>query len=174
MDDILNCPLGVTSIMEHKEAIQRKDESEISQQETPYQKRLKRRIHFSGQKPKERDSSTEEMNAKRKLSKGTNKTLWINKERCSPFCDVKMKRRVEYNEVGKNHKWRMKDYEDYMVVDCRNDISKEDYQGETMSTTSTDAINDFEQLIDDISHVHLSNNGSQEGCWNERKDGNRR
>ena len=160
--------------MENKEAIQSKDESKIARQETPYQKRLKRRIHFSGQKPREKDNSADEANAKRKLSKDTNKMLWINKERSRPVGDVKIKTRVEYNEGDKNHKWRLKDYEDYMVVDCRNDINKEDYQGETISRISTDAITDFEQLVNDIGHVHLNNNESQEGYWNERKEGNRR
>ena len=174
LDDILNCPLEMTSIMEGKETMQRKDKSDIPQQETPYQKRLKRRIHFSGQKLRENANSAEDVNAKRKLIKDTNKTLWINKDGCSPCGDVKVERHVEYSKVDKNHKWRIKDYEDYMVVDCRNDMSKEDYQSETMNITSTDVITEYEQLVDDIDHVHLGNNGSQEDCWNQRKEGNRR
>ena len=164
----------MASIMEGKEIMQGTDKSDAPQQETPYQKRLKRRIHFSGQKLRENDNSAEDVNAKRKLTKDINKALWINKDRSSPYGDAKMEGNVEYNKVDKNHKWRIKDYEDYMIVDCRNDTDKEDYQSETMNITSTDVINEFEQLVDDIDHVHLSNNGSQEDCWNQRKEVNRR
>ena len=147
-----------------RDSIQRlSDGNTPSHQETPYQKRLKRRSHFSGQKHTENGSgSTSSNTPKKNVYKGRNKSVRITKQCYSPCSssDTNVTTDVEYSEVDTDHEWRIKDHKDYMVVDCREDINREYYQGEKSREMSVNVEAGYEQLVDGINDVHLSNSGS--------------
>ena len=151
------------------------EESCTPREETPYQKRVKRRMHFSAQKLREneRKYDGDTTRIKRKLNYSANKATRISTPKSrepTKYNHLKIKDNEEYNVTDTNHDWRVKNHEDYMVVDCRNYSEVQDKSGEMIKQTADDLTDENEELVDDINDIKLSSEDTTEDDWSEGVD----
>ena len=179
MDEILDTPLGLTPVMENSEVDTNVGSGDLNtpREETPYQIRVKRRIRFSAQKLRQNErKSDDDTGIQRKLNYGAIKPRRINtNESKEPICGhVKIKYDVEYDEMDTDHEWKVKDHEDYMVVNCRNHSEYEDKVGEMNNLNTDDLTGENEELVDDINDIRLSSEEHTEDDWSSGVNDNER